>query len=199
ISALLDVAPPAIEPPSIEELLVLRRLVLEPLLDASPDARSLPIARLAARALGYALHGPAPLEDGDAAFALVPADPSRPTDPKGAALAPRARGALGAIVRARGVRGAVVEVPHARRDGVRDFGIRVASALRADAIVVGLARHEGYLTGDAAFREAHALATTPTKDREARVVVVRGEGTDVDRAGVVALGRWGGAHGEALS
>jgi hypothetical protein len=184
---------------SSEELLVLRRLLLEPLVGA-PRARSLPFVRACAANLGYTLHGPTSLGATDDALVLLP---TKGETGRGATRP------LALVARASGVRKLVVEVPHGFADGLRDLGMRLGTTLGADAILVGL-EHGGGARGMAAMRLAHAVATAKADGRTPSVLVVRGAananesaaasvtaapsapGTAAAAPGVVALGTWGG-------
>lgn len=160
---------------SPEDLLALRRLLLEPLV--GPNApRSIPLLRARAAALGYELHGPSPLGDGTDALVLLPGPASRP---------------IAIVARTHGVKGTVIEVPHGFRDGLRDVALRLASTVSADAVIFGL-EHGGGARGGAAMRLAHAVATAPAAERKSGVVVLREAPEGSGTAGVVALGTWGG-------
>lgn len=158
---------------SLEELLALRRLLLEPLLSpggvaASPA--SLPLLRLRARRLGYALIGPTSLGDGGEGLALVPTA-SRP---------------LALFVRATGVASTVVEVAHGAQDAMRDAGVRVGRALGADAILFGL-EPLGGARGGLSLRLAHAVASAEVDGRTPRVVFVQRDLEQTD----ATIASWG--------
>src|SRR5262249_11511787 len=131
------------------------------------------------------LHGPTPLGDGDDAFALLPAETARP---------------LALYVRARGMKGTVVELPQGGSEEGRDLALRLANALGADAVLVGLEPGGATLTGDA-MRVAHAVATARAEQegRHAATVIVREGGSLWDNGGVVTLGEWGGADRAKLA
>jgi hypothetical protein len=172
------------ERPSLEELMVLRRLVLEPLLGDPRDPHDrMPALRIAARALGYRVLGPSPLADGDLGIALLPGEAPRP---------------IAIFARARGVRGTVVELPQGSDEEARDLALRLGNGLGADAILVGLEPGGASLSGDA-MRVAHAVATSPAAGRRAATVIVREGGSLWDNGGVVTLGAWGGADRAALA
>src|SRR5262249_45055131 len=146
---------PNIAPPSLEELLALRRLVLEPLLAADTKHRYVPLMRFAASALGYRLHGPSRFAGGGDALALLPGEAPKP---------------LAVVARAAGVKGTVMVLPHGLDQGVRDFAMQLEDARRADAILIGLAPGVSLLHGDA-LRMAHAVAVTPAEGRDAHVLL----------------------------
>lgn len=158
-----------------EDLLVLRRLVLDTMLDASPRPDALPIARQAAQMLGWHLFGPVPNASGDEVVALLPGESGRP---------------LAFVARARGVRGVVVEAPQGIHEGVRDLAVQLASDLRADALLVGMAS-DGTKDGGDAMRAAHASATWPEPERRGGVVLVRAAASGQNE-GAAAIGAWGG-------
>jgi len=170
--------------PSIEEVLALRRLVLEPLLATGATDGRLPLMRLAAQALGYVLHGPAPLGDGELGLALVAGEAHRP---------------LAVVARTRAARGLVVEAPHGAREGVRDLAIRLGGVLRADAIIIGFAHGTERWLGDASVREALALATSPALERPPRIVLVHEPGDVQSEVGRATLSTWGGGDVAAFA
>jgi hypothetical protein len=190
ISTLLDDVRATTRESSPEELLVERRLLLDPLLSPKgAQPASLPLLRVTAARLGYALHGPGPLGGGGEVVVLVPsAQGSRP---------------LSVVVRTTGVSSTVVEVPQGFREGMRDLGLRIATRIGADAAIFGL-EHGGAARGGPALRLAHAVATAPSAGgsegrRAAQVVVLREAADDGTTArGVVGLGAWGGAGREGL-
>lgn len=158
-----------------EDLLVLRRLVLEPILstDAS-KTRSIAALRMAADKLGYVLQGPSPAAGGGEAFALVPGSEPRPV-----ALFAKTIGG-----------GIVVEVPHAFGDGLRDVALRVATSMKADAVLLGL-EHGGAARGGSAMRMMHAVALEG-RDLDRKVLVLRPSAPEDNSLGVVGIGAWGG-------
>jgi hypothetical protein len=167
---------------SLEELLVLRRLVLEPLLENTPDAGiSAALSGAAASMLGYQLFKAAVLPDGAPGKLMLPG-------PKG--------GALAVVAHAGGTRGLVLEAPHAGSATLRSLTLRLAKPLHADAVIVGLQAGEGALGNDA-FAEAHAVATWPRRGRSASVVSVR-TGAMVDDASI-GLAEWGGSSALPLT
>jgi len=167
---------------SPEDLLALRRLVLEPLLAAPGHARSLPLMRLAASKLGYALHGPTSMGTGDEELILIGVEP-RP---------------LAIVANAKGVAHTIIEVPHGYQDGLRDVAVRMSTALAADAIFFGL-EHGGAARGGEALRLAHAIASGEIDGRKPRIVVLR-SGTDGSTPGAaVAIGTWGGSARDELA
>jgi hypothetical protein len=178
-----DDALPIVADPSMEDLLVLRRLVLAPLLDVKGiRADSFPLRRAAARAVGYELAGPARLPDGDDALLLRP----------------RSGGAgVAVLARVHGTHGLVIEAPHAGREPLRALALRLTDPLRADAVLLGFAPGEGAL-GNNAFAEAHAAATWPAPDRAASVVVVR-ESSVPEETLPARIGEWGGEPARVLS
>ncbi|MBI2392469.1 MAG: poly-gamma-glutamate biosynthesis protein PgsC/CapC [Deltaproteobacteria bacterium] len=169
---------------SLEDLLALRRLVLEPLFTPStaPRPHLVTLVRASAGKLGYELLGPSPLADGGEAFVLRPAAP-RP---------------FAAVVRTTGVTGTIVEVPHGFHDRMRDAAIRVTLGLGADALLLGL-EHGGGSRGGNALRLAHAVASAEVAGRVANIVLLY-EGIDERTApGVVSIGAWGGVGREPLA
>jgi hypothetical protein len=162
--------------PSPEDLLALRRLVLDPLLSPPGSPRSWPLLRVSARALGYRLLGPGPIAGGGEGVLLLPGDQPRP---------------LAIVVRSNGVAHTVMEVPQAWGDGTRDLAVRLAASLGSDAILLGLAPG-GAARGGEAMRLAHAVSTNAVPGRTPAIVVVRDGGAEWDNAGVVTIGSWGG-------
>ena len=148
----------------LEDRLALRRLVLEPLLDASPTSPTVPFAvtQAAAAMLGYVLLGPSKLADGSDALLLLPGSAPRP---------------IAVLARTGGVRGVVVEAPHGAHAGLRALGVDLAATLHADALLVGL-ESDGRLFGNETLRDAHVAATWPQPERETRVVVLRSAAVD---------------------
>jgi hypothetical protein len=152
--------------PSPEDLLALRRLVLEPLLEPHAAERmrgSLAIARMASAALGLELHGPCAIAGLGRGFALLPA--------------PEEGAAFAMLVRVEGARGTLIEIPHAHRDGLREVGLRALAVLDADAMLLGL-DSGARLRGDEAFRSAHFVATHAMAGRAPRVLLVRASPAD---------------------
>lgn len=162
----------------VENLLALRRLLLEPLLTRSPRSISHPILRLAAGALGYRIFTFDRWTHGDGAFALVPAfgDAS-----------------FGMVVSAGGVRRRTIEVGGAEVGGMRDLALRLGASLDADAVLLGFGPRS------AALRLAHVGATFPTAGREPSLVLLRRGPREWNNAGVAALSSWGGASRLALA
>ncbi len=168
--------------PSLEELLVLRRLVLEPLLvNVAEPPISLAVSRAAADGLGYQLFGPTPLPDGSEGMLLLPGVNGAP---------------LALVARRGGVRGPVLELPHAGSAPLRAVALRLFKPLRADALIMGLEAGEGALDNEA-FAEAHAAAVWPHADRTSSLISLR-EGPDVDAPGL-GLAAWGGEGARQLS
>jgi hypothetical protein len=130
MATVLDDIRTATAPASVEDLLVLRRLVLEPMLAANSGKRSLPLMRLAATKLGYALHGPSTMGTGDEALVLIGVEP-RP---------------IAIVAREKGVTGTIIEVPHGYQDGLRDVAVRISGSRSAHAILFGL-EHGGGARG----------------------------------------------------
>ena len=164
----------------LEDLLVLRRLVLRPLLAAESKERSLPLVRASASLLGYELLGPSPLPDGEEGVVL--------------------RGAVGAkpialVARLSGVTGLVVEAPRATGEHTRRLALRLAERLQAHAVLLGLESNAGALE-NATLVLAHAEATWPRTGRAASVLVLRTSASTVDDA---SLGAWGGEAAEPLA
>lgn len=169
---------------SLEDLLALRRLVLEPLFTPSPQPRphEMALVRASAAKLGYELLGPSPLGDGGEAWVLRPATP-RP---------------FAAVVRTTGVTATIVEVPHGYHDHMRDAAVRVTMGLGADALLLGL-EHGGGARGGNALRLAHAVASAEVTGRVPNIVLLS-EGNDERTApGVVSIGSWGGVGREPLA
>lgn len=181
IAAALDRVRRSTTPVALEERLALRRLVLEPLLDASPGARPASVVRASAAMLGYTLRGPSKLADGSEAVALLPDTSPRP---------------IALVARTRGVRGTVVEIPHGAHEALRALGVELALSLHADAIILGL-ESDGRLFGDETLRDAHGAATWPQPGRDARVVLLRDDAIETDE-GRVTIGAWPMAGTDAL-
>jgi len=182
LATVLDDIRTSTVPSSVEDLLVLRRLVLDPLLTADGSKRSLPLMRLAASKLGYALHGPSTMGTGDEALVLIGVEP-RP---------------IAIVAREKGVVGTIVEIPHGYQDGLRDVAVRISAALSAHAILFGL-EHGGGARGGEALRLAHAISAGEIDGRKPRIVVLR-TGTDGAVPGAsVAIGTWGGSARDELS
>ena len=160
-----------------EDLLALRRMVIEPLLASSEEGRSLPRVRFAARTLGYRVIGPSPLPSGEPGLALVPDGRARP---------------LALVARAAGVRRTVIEVPQAEEAEVRDLSLRLASLAGADAVLFDLNPSPRGKDGPS-MRLAHAAATFPQPGRTPSVVLVRQARAENDQGGVPQLSSWGPA------
>jgi hypothetical protein len=169
-------------PTAVEDLIALRRLVLDPLLSPPGTKRSVPLMRMAAAKLGYTLYGPAPISGGGDAFVLMPVA-SRP---------------IALVVRSNGVAGTVIEVPHGYQDGLRDVAVRLSSDLGADAILFGL-EHGGGARGSGALRLAHSIATASVAGRNPRVIVLRSAAEGELSTGGAAIGSWGGPTRDELS
>ena len=187
LASVLDTLRQASSASSPEDELALRRLLLEPLLSPMggsnvADERSLPMLRLAARALGYRLLGPGALPDGRLGVTLMADKEARPI----------------AIVAHLGGTTSVLEVPQGYRGGVRDFALRFGAALDCDAILFGLSPSTN-AGGDEPMRLAHAIATFPTQGRAPRVVLLREGAPEWDNAGVATLGSWGGSDRDAVA
>lgn len=169
---------------SIEDLIALRRLLLDPLLSAPGTKRSLPLMRVSAAKLGYTLYGPSAVASGGESFVLMPA-----------AGAPRP---VALVVRSTGVAGTIIEVPHGYQDGLRDVAVRLSNELNADAILFGL-EHGGGARGSGALRLAHSIAAASVPGRNPRVVVLRSAAEGELENKAVAVGAWGGPAREDLS
>jgi hypothetical protein len=159
-----------------EDLLGLRRLVLEPLLGVKDVTASLPLIRTCAAALGYELLGPAQLPDGGQAVVL------------------RSKGTTGSIAllaRLDKQTGLVVEAPLGTSQSLRSLALRLADRLHADAVLVGLDPEQGAL-GNTAFAEAHAAATWPADEHGSSIVLLRERELDVARSTSAELATWGG-------
>lgn len=161
---------------SLEDLMALRRLLLDPLLAAKASSDELPGLRVRARKLGYELLGPCALSDGGEGLLL------RPVAPRPIAL----------FARRSGVAGTVVEVPRGFHDDMRDAAVRIATVLHADAVLFGL-EHGGGSRGGAALRLAHSVATAQVEGRDAKIVLLREGQDELLLPGKVAIGLWGGA------
>jgi hypothetical protein len=169
-------------PPRLEELAVLRRLLLEPLLGAT-DRRSTASLRFAAETLGYRLHGPTPMADGDDALVLLPEKKREP---------------IAVIARVRGVHGTIIELPQGDREGPRDLALRLAIALDADAVLLGLEPGAARLTG-VTMRTAHDIASAPDATRTPSVLLLREAAQNDAHAGRVLMGAWGGPGRSAMA
>lgn len=182
LSTALDDIRTSTAPTSVEDLLALRRLVLDPLLAPPGTKRSIPLMRMSAQKLGYALHGPTPLGGGEDGFLLIGITP-RP---------------IAAVVKSKGVAGTIVEVPHGYQDGLRDVAVRITHQIDADALLFGL-EHGGAARGSGALRLAHAIASAAVPGRNPRIVVLRsappGEGVTAS----VGIGAWGGPARDELA
>lgn len=180
LSSTLSDAHATTEWTALEDLMALRRLLLDPLL--GPTASNVPVPQLRARArkLGYELLGPSPLGDGGEGLVL------RPVAPRPIAL----------LVRVSGVAKTIIEVPHGFHDDTRDAATRLATAMHADAVLFGL-EHGGGARGGAGLRLAHAVASSRISGRDPQIVLLR-EGDDAP-PGKAAVGAWGGAARGSLS
>jgi hypothetical protein len=154
----------------LDQVTLLRRLVLSPLLETG----ELDVARLAAPTLGYVLSAASPLSGGGSGVLLMPESAPRP---------------IALVARTTGAHGLVVEAPRGTDKQVRDLALRLGFAQRADAMLIGLTDHLP-MRGDA-IRAAHATATSEGSD----VLVVRKE---LDTGGAVTLAEWGDADGSLL-
>jgi Capsule biosynthesis CapC len=110
-----------------EDVLALRHLVLTPML-AGNDGGSPNLLRLSAAALGYELSGPAPLagwsaEATDRGLLLVASRDPRP---------------VAVFTRTGGPHKFTVEVEQGTHARLRDLGVRLASSLDADSVLLGL-------------------------------------------------------------
>lgn len=179
----LDALPDATQQPALEDRLALRRLVLAPLLSATTPAAALPLIRQAAWALGYEVLGPLPTSDGIEAVMLRPR---------------AATAALALVARLQKQSGLLIELPFGTRDTLRGLAVRLGDQLDADIVLIGLDPVRGAL-GNAVFADAHAVALTPTLEREHRVVVVRSAPLAPNGAPGAELARWGGDAADTLA
>lgn len=184
MATVLDEIRTSTVPTSVEDLIALRRLVLDPLLSAPGTKRSIALMRMSAQKLGYTLYGPAPVAGGGESFVLMP----MPMTPRPLAL----------VVRSTGIAGAIIEVPHGYQDGLRDIAVRVSNAIGADAILFGL-EHGGGARGSGALRLAHSIASASVPGRNPRVVVLRTADEGELMTSSVAIGAWGGVARNDLS
>jgi hypothetical protein len=138
------------------------------------------------------LLGPSPSPLGGDAFVLVSAAAPRP---------------VAMVVKEKPTNGTVVEVPHAIGDGMRDVGLRLSNAMRADVLLLGL-EHGGAARGGAAMRLMHAIASTHDSQVSSepagppiapRVVLLRPAPEAESNFGVVGVGAWGGPARGALA
>lgn len=164
------------EEPTVDDLLVLRELVLRPLLARRPlsDA-DVSLVRVVADMLGYRVLGPSSRSDGARLLALVPFAVARPLALVARIDAPIAR---------------VVEIPHAVDRVARDVGLGIAAGSRADAVLFGL-RTGGSSHRRDALRSAHAAVVERAKD----VWLVR---TDANEDQAARIGVWGRERERAL-
>ena len=157
--------------PTLEDLLALRLLVLEPMLAPAGSSVSLALSAMIAPALGFRMLGPIRLPTGDDGRLLMPG-------PGGAALAVLARDARS--------RGPVLEVPHAGNRALRSFAVRISKPLDARALILGLEADEGAL-GNETFATAHALTTWQGGQPSPSIDVVREGQADAS----IGLASWG--------
>jgi hypothetical protein len=182
-AAMFDDAGAATSRATLEDSLALQRLVLAPLLDRGAPPVPLSLTRAAAGALGYRLVGPSRLADGDEALELL----------AGAAPKP-----ITLIVRARAASGLVLAVPQAQRGALRQLGVQLGAALRADAMLFGFQPGAGVLANQA-LSEALALATHAAAGATPSVVLLR-ELDDVAKlTSDSALATWGGTDADRLA
>ena len=152
----------------IEDLVALRRLVLEPLLGSEASEAARALAPFAAEALGYTLTEKTAFATGGEGVALLPAASHRP---------------IAVFARTTGVHERVLEAPLGAHRGVRDLALRLGIALQADAVILGQV-FDGAMRGGA-VRGAHAAATD---GKSPMVFLVR---EDLAREGeAAALGAW---------
>ncbi|MGZ3475764.1 MAG: poly-gamma-glutamate biosynthesis protein PgsC/CapC [Polyangiales bacterium] len=184
LAEILDAAHPFSGAASVEDLLVLRRLVLDPLLGGTAK-HSIAAMKLCAEKLGYKLTGPSASPFGGNAYVLVASSEARP---------------LALVVKETTTNGTIVEVPHAIGDGMRDVALRLSTAMRADALLLGL-EHGGAARGGAAMRLMHVIAMASSGDPShgPRVVVLRPAPELESNLGVVGVGAWGGPSRLSLS
>jgi hypothetical protein len=168
LAELLAPLRPSAGPTAQEDLLALRRLILDPLLGSTVDAASLSRLRFAATALGFELVGPLENSSAPPWLALIPTAENRP---------------LALLTRASGVRGTVIEAAGADHPALRDVAVRWAAALQADCLIVNLDSF-----GDGGVRAAHTRATAPEPGRDARLLFLRQSRTSGGRPG---LSTWG--------
>jgi hypothetical protein len=182
-AVMFDDAGAATSHATLEESLVLQRLVLAPLLDRGADSVPLSLTRAAASTLGYVLVGPSRLADGDEALELRAG-----ADPKPITL----------IVRTHAASGLVLAVPHAQRAALRQLGVQLGAALRADAMLFGFQAGAGVL-GNPALSEALALATRVPTGAAPRVALVREVDNIASPTSDATLATWGGGDADQLA
>jgi hypothetical protein len=175
--------PDATRPPTLEDRIALRRLVLAPLLSGTTATSALKLIRESAWTLGYELLGPAATSDGDRAVVLRPRS---------------ATAAVALIARLQKRSGLVVEAPFGTRDTLRGFAVSLGDRLDADIVLIGLDPVRGALF-NTVFAEAHAAALAPSLEREQRVVAVRSAALDANSASAAEVARWGGEAAEVLA
>jgi hypothetical protein len=174
----LDGVRPSTRPSDLEDIMALRRTVLEPLLspEASPAARAL--LPHAASSFGYRLIGPGAWPGGGAGVALIPAEPDRSLA-LFAKLGPRMR---------------IVEAPLAGSHRLRDLALRTAVAVGADTIILGESAGGERRMG--AVRAAHAAATNAA-GLGSTIFLVRGD--ESAAAEGVRVASWMDGDGSALA
>jgi hypothetical protein len=161
-----------------EDLLVLRRLLLEPLLVAR-DAPFAPLLRRSADALGYRVLGPTRLDGNDQALLLLPAQ-----DPR----------ALAVFARTGGPHAFAVEIEQGHHPRLRDVGARLATVLDVDSILLNLEPS----SSPHATEGMRALHSAALASAAGALVIVREAPPDADGAGVT-VGTWGGGARDAAA
>ncbi len=161
----------------LEDLLVLRRFVLDPLLSQAAPLQRKPLTELAARALGYELLGPSPSGSGEPAMALVAGNRPQP---------------LALLVRARQGRRSVIEAPRGQAQALRQLALQLGEALRANVVILGSPSEPGP-HADEAVRQARAAATADRSLVPTRVVRVRQREPMAggERANSLSIAAWG--------
>ncbi len=153
---------------SLEDLMMLRKFTLTPIMGKAPFQAPRSLARVAADTAGYRLVENAPPAGARRTLILAPG---------------RAARSVLVVVREGGT-AVVFEAPHAGREELRDFTIRAGMAFDAHAFILGLYTSAGHVYHADAFRSAHAAI----RDVAPSTVLVR-EG--IQSQGVVFLGGWG--------
>ncbi|WP_394833960.1 poly-gamma-glutamate biosynthesis protein PgsC/CapC [Pendulispora rubella] len=153
MAAALETVRPITRPDEVEDLVALRRLVLEPLLSSQATEAARELAPFAASVLGYRLTKKTAWAMGGQGVALLPEEGPRP---------------VAIFVRASGAHERVLEAPLGVDRGVRDLALRLGVALEADAVILGEV-FDGAMRGGA-VRAAHTAAT---ESRSPTVFLVR--------------------------
>lgn len=153
---------------SLEDLMMLRKFALTPILGKAPFQTPRSLARVACDTAGYKLVENAPPPGGQRTIVVAPGKAAR---------------SVVVVVREGGAP-VVLEAPHAGRQELRDFAVRTGFAMDAHAFILGLYTSAGHVYHADAFRSAHAA----TRESAPQTVLVR-EG--IQSQGVVFIGGWG--------